>query len=550
MSQDGGDPSGRRPPAARLSGVSKRFGSVAALQGVDLELAPGEIHGILGENGAGKTTLARILAGLITPDGGQVDIAGRPVALTSARAARAMGVAMVHQHFSLVDRFTGLANVALFNPGAWTRAGTPRPGYRGTVESRARELNLDVALDVPVGLLGVGDRQRIEILKALMTGTRVLLLDEPTAVLAPGEIEGLFAVLDAVARSGTAIGLVSHRLDEVFAVTRRATVLRRGRRILTGETGSLTQQHLAQAMIGEPSGARTGRRTHVPGQARARRRARTVAHRNTEEAKSAPTGADPSATAMHVESPADAAPATVVASLEHVGVGTRVRARLTDVTLQVRRGEIVGIAGVDGNGQRTLAAVLAGTRRPDTGTAALPRRIGWIPQDRDREGLVGTFTITENVALAFHGAREHRRGPWLEWHSLRQRATQVIQEMDVRCPSPNVAAQTLSGGNQQRVVAGREFLRAQDLLVAEQPTRGLDIRATSAVRERIVRLARGASVPLPPPGIVLVSGDLDEICDLADRVYVMVRGRLVFVGSGEHNPETIGSRMLGAVSDS
>ena len=219
--------------AARLRDVTRRFGPVTALDGVSFDLVPGEIHGLLGENGAGKTTLARILGGLLAPDHGRVEIGGREVALRSARDARALGVAMVHQHFSLVPRFTGFENIALFNGGAWTGKGTAAPGYRERVEARARELKLEVELDVPVTALGVGARQRIEILKALMSETGVLLLDEPTAVLAPQEVAGLFAVLKRVAGAGTGIVLVAHKLDEVLAAADRVTVLRRGQRVLT-----------------------------------------------------------------------------------------------------------------------------------------------------------------------------------------------------------------------------------------------------------------------------------------------------------------------------
>ncbi|MYJ68166.1 MAG: ATP-binding cassette domain-containing protein, partial [Gemmatimonadetes bacterium] len=219
--------------AVRLRGVAKRFGAVRALEGVDFELAPGEIHGLLGENGAGKTTLARVVAGLLAPDAGQVEIGGREVRLGSAAEARALGVAMVHQHFSLVPRFTGFENVALFNAEAWTRRGRARPGYRERIEARAAELGLPVELDVPVERMGVADRQRIEILKALMGETRVLLLDEPTAVLAPQEVTGLFTVLRRVAAAGTGIVLVAHKLDEVLAAADRVTVLRRGRWVLT-----------------------------------------------------------------------------------------------------------------------------------------------------------------------------------------------------------------------------------------------------------------------------------------------------------------------------
>ena len=216
---------------------------------------------------------------------------------------------------------------------------------------------------------------------------------------------------------------------------------------------------------------------------------------------------------------------------------------LRDVDLTVRRGEILGIAGVDGNGQRALAAVLAGMVKPDSGTAMLPREVGWIPQDRGEEGLVKDFTITENVALALHAKAAYRRGPWLDWAGIGERSAALVDEMDVRAGSAEARARTLSGGNQQKVVAGREFLRAGELLVAESPTRGLDVKATRAVRTRLADLVRAGD---RPPAVVLISADLDEVLELADRIAVMVRGRLIPVRPEDHNPTAIGALMLSA----
>ena len=493
--------------AARLDSITKRFGPVTALDAVDFELAPGEIHGLLGENGAGKTTLACVLGGLLAPDAGVVEIAGRTVALRSARDARELGVAMVHQHFSLVPRFTGFENVALFNGEAWTRRGTVERTYRKRVEARARELRLDVALDEPVAGLGAGQRQRIEILKALMSETRVLLLDEPTAVLAPQEVDGLFTVLREVAGAGAAIVLVAHKLDEVLAVADRVTVLRRGRRVLTEEAAAVSARGLAEAMIGEALGDGAGGRG----------------------------GADNGGGAGDHDGPA--------ATLTGVTVDSPGAFPLRDVDLTVRRGEILGIAGVDGNGQRALAAVLAGMVKPDSGTAVLPREVGWIPQDRGEEGLVRDFTITENVALALHAKAAYRRGPWLDWAGIGDRSAALVDEMDVRAGSPDARARTLSGGNQQKVVTGREFLRAGELLVAESPTRGLDVKATRVVRARIADLVKAGD---RPPAVVLISADLDEVLELADRIAVMVRGRLIPVRPEDHNPTAIGALMLSA----
>ena len=505
--------------AARLSGITKRFGAVAALRQVDFDLAPGEIHGLLGENGAGKTTLARVVAGLLSPDAGRVEMGGNAVTVGSAAEARALGVGMVHQHFSLVPRFTGIENVALFNSEAWTRGGRVEAGYRERVEARAEELGLPVKLDVVVAQMGVVERQRVEILKALMGETRILLLDEPTAVLAPQEVEGLFAVLRQVAAAGTGIVLVAHKLDEVLAAADRVTVLRRGRWVMTCEAAGVTARELADAMVGAASPA-------LPG------------------------GTEVLARGREAQPPADGTSTSdavgrqsVVASLEGATVMSEGGTGLRGVTLTVQRGEIVGIAGVGGNGQRALAAVLAGVRVPDEGEAMLPDEVGWIPQDRGGEGLVNDFTITDNVALALHVKTAYRRGPWLDWAGIEGAAAALVGEMDVRAGSPGVVAGTLSGGNQQKMVAGREFLRGGDLLVAESPTRGLDVKATVAVRARIADLVRRGD---RPPGIVLISTDLDEILELSDRIAVMVRGRLLPVLREDHNPAGIGELMLSA----
>ena len=521
------------PRAATLQDISKRFGPVTALARVGFDLAPGEIHGLLGENGAGKTTLARVLGGLLAPDAGRVEIGGHAVTLRSARDARAMGVAMVHQHFSLVPRFTGFENVALFNAEAWTGRGTATRGYRARVEARAAELKLDAQLDVPVARLGVGERQRIEILKALMSETRVLLLDEPTAVLTPGEVDGLLDVLGQVARAGTGIVLVAHKLDEVLAAADRVTVLRRGRWVLTEKAAALSARELAEAMVGgalpdsgtlrggaSRSATDEGRETGDGG-----RRIAAGGLRAADGRRQPANGADD------------------VAVLDGVAVGSAGASSLRAIDLTVRRGEIVGVAGVDGNGQRELAGVLAGVIKPAAGTATLPGEVGWIPQDRGEEGLVDDFTITENVAFALHGAGSHRKGPWLDWAAIGKTAAGLVREMDVRAGSPDDTAGTLSGGNQQKVVTGREFLRARDLLVAESPTRGLDVKATRAVRARIAALARTAD---RPPGIVLISADLDEILELADRIVVIVRGRLIPVPPESRTVAAIGQLMLSA----
>lgn len=490
-------PGRQQPPVARLTGVTKRFGAVVALERVRFELAPGEIHGLLGENGAGKTTLARVLAGLLAPDEGQVEVAGTPVRLRSAADARRLGVAMVHQHFSLVPRFTGFENVALFNQEAWTRS---------QVEARAAELGLAADLDMRAEQMSVGQRQRIEILKALMSKTRVLLLDEPTAVLAPQEVERLLEMLRRVARSGTGIVLVAHKLDEVLSVADRVTVLRRGKRILAGPARELSARELAVAMVGEEVG-----------------RDRFCDKLPLEFVK--------------------AGPAHVVASLADVTAGSPEAPALRDATLVARRGEVLGVAGVEGNGQRELAAVLAGVLQPLSGVARVPSKPGWMPLDRGEEGLVGAFPLDWNVALALHDDPASCRGPWLDWSGIKERTKALLANADVTAPGLEAFAETLSGGNQQRLLVARELGRSKELLIAESPTRGLDVKASRDVRRRLTEFARTGD---PPPAVVLISSDLDEIVELSNRIVVLVRGRIVPVPPSDRSATAIGELMLAA----
>ena len=477
-----------------IRGLTKRFGALTALEGASLTTHPGEIHALLGENGAGKSTLLNVLGGLLTPDAGEIRLHGRPVRIGTPREAVAAGIGMVHQHFTLVPRFTVLENVALGVRSGWG-LGWPLKEVRNRLEVLAGETGLNVDPDARAETLGVGARQRVEILKALLWNPSILALDEPTAVLTPDEVERLFQILRGLAAGGRTILLVAHKLDEVLAVAHRITVLRDGRTVMEAPRSEVDEGTLARAMVGR----------EVP----------------------------PPAT------PTPSTPGETVARLEGVHLrGGRGEERLRDVTLEVKRGEIVGVAGVEGNGQRELALLLARRVVADGGRVELPPRVGFIPQDRREEGLVLDFDISGNLALALHDDPHWRRGPALDWGRIRTEAGGLIQRYGVRAPGPDTVVRNLSGGNQQKVVVGREMDRDPHLLVVENPTRGLDVGATGFVHGELRRRREGR-------GIVLLSTDLDEVLALSDRIVVMIRGTLVEVPEAERSREGVGLRMLG-----
>ena len=500
-------------PRVRLTGIVRRFGTVTALDGADLELHDGEVHGVLGENGAGKTTLLGILGGMLEPDEGRIEIDGAPVALRSPRDAWRHGIGMVHQHFKLVPALTVLENLSLGLRASGRGSRLPYALVRERVADLEASTGLSVDLDRPVSELSVGARQRVEILKALLRDPRILVLDEPTAVLTPDEADALFEVLRGLARGGRVVALVAHKLDEVMGVSDRLTVLRAGRTVRTGSAAEVSTEELVRAMVGGDRGFRAF--------------------------EAAASGGSSERGGRDLREGAGA----FVAELEGVGVrGDRGGWAVREASLAVRRGEIVGIAGVEGNGQRELALLLSGRLAPDEGRARLPEEAGFVPQDRTTEGLVGGFDLVENVALALHDRAGDRR--WLmPWAEARRRTESICSEYGVVARDSHVRVSTLSGGNQQRLVVGRELGRARDLLVAENPTRGLDIAATAFVRGELRRRVRG--IP-PAPGVVLISSDLDEVLALSDRVLVMVRGRLIEVPELRLSREGIGAMMLGA----
>ncbi len=465
-------------PVLELRGIHRRFGSVQALRGADFTLLPGEVHALLGENGAGKTTLMHIAAGLLQPDAGAVVVREVPRPRLSPRTARGLGLGMVHQHFTSVPAFTVAENVAL--TAGWPVAPA---ALRRRVKETSERAGLPLDPDARAEHLSVALRQRLEIVKALAADARILLLDEPTAVLAPAEVDELFRVIRRFTDQGGSVVLITHKLDEALAAADRVTVLRRGEVALTAQVAETTTAALAAAMIGE--GAEEHRIEPPP--------------------------------------PAVRATAGPPVRLEAVDVGREsgLGMALRGASLTVEAGEIVGIAAVEGNGQRELLRVIAGRIQPLRGRRRVAEPIAFIPEDRTTEGLIPAMTLTENLVLGSSGSEPWIRGRTVDWRAAEAKTAALLAELAVVAPGPWVPAASLSGGNQQRVVLGRELSRRPAVVVAENPTRGLDIRASAAIHTWIRRAAaEGAAV-------VFHSSDLDEVLALATLPVVARRGTLV-----------------------
>jgi simple sugar transport system ATP-binding protein len=483
-----------------LRNVTKRYGAVAAIDGVSIEIRRGEIHAILGENGAGKTTLMRVLCGLARPDAGEILVDGAPAHLRSPRDAARLGIAMVHQHQMLAPRLTVAENLLLAlrdERGFFVHAAR----VRARVSALSERFGLGLDPDATIASLTVGVAQRVEILKALANDASVLILDEPTAVLAPPEVASLLEIMRRSAASGAAVLFVTHKLAEVRAAASRVTVLRRGRVTLEMDVGSETDvETLARAVV----------------------------------------GAENAASASHaLPSPSRA---EVLLSLRDVVDRSRVLER---VTLDVHAGEIVGIAGVDGNGQAELARVVAGIEPALEGALTAPPQLALVPGDRTLEGLVGEMPIWENLSIGPHRVREFRRRGILgslgvlDRAKLRRHAARLATEYDVRAANLDQRAAELSGGNQQKVVLARALATGARVLVAVNPTRGLDVGATRFVHNALVaHRDRGGAV-------LLISSDLDELLALSDRAGVLFRGALTMLPPAETTLARIGELMVG-----
>jgi simple sugar transport system ATP-binding protein len=505
---------GARRPALELVDIDKRFGAVHANKRVRVTVPAGTIHGIIGENGAGKSTLMSIVYGYYQPDSGEIRVAGRPVSIRRPADAIAVGIGMVHQHFMLVDRFTVLENVVLGAEGGALLA-------RGVRKARAelarieREYGLDMDPDAVVGDLPVGLRQRVEILKALFRGAQILILDEPTGVLTPQEADDLFRILHLWREQGRTVILITHKLREVLAITDNVTVMRRGEVVANVRTAETDREQLAELMVGRRVNLRVDKRPAQPG--------------------------------------GDVLTINRLSVVDGRGVE-----RVKDVSFSVRAGEIVGIAGVSGNGQSELLAAIAGLAAPAAGQvyfagqdlaaidrdlpAHAARRVGvaHVPEDRQRMGLVIPFPAYNNAVLGYHDDADLSRLGVMSRFAKVQRCRRLMESYDVRPVAPYLRSGHFSGGNQQKIVVGREMDRDPELLLVGQPTRGVDIGAIEFIHQRLVELRdRGKA-------ILLVSVELDEILALADRVLVMFDGALVGeVDAAVADERTLGLMMAG-----
>lgn len=501
------------PPAIEFIGIDKRFGAVHANRDVDLAIDAGTIHGLVGENGAGKSTLVSILYGFYAADRGEIRLHGRRAALrTSAEAIRA-GIGMVHQQFMLVETMSVLENVLLGAEGTM-RLAPAEAKARAVLARLARDYDLAVDPDAIVGDLSVGEQQRVEILKTLFRGAEILILDEPTAVLTPAEAAHLFRILRRLADEGKTVLLITHKLKEIMAITDRVSVMRAGEIVADHLTRETSVERLAEAMVGRRVLLEVAKRPSVPG-----------------------------AVELRVED-------LVVTDRRGVTVVDR-------VSLEVRAGEIVGVAGVAGNGQSELIETIAGIRRPTRGRIRLGGRdvvgldpaeireagLAHVPEDRHRTGLVLDFSAEENMLLGHEEDPAWAHGLLLDRAAIRRAAETAFADFDIRPSDPTLRAALFSGGNQQKLVVAREVAHEPRVLLVGQPTRGVDIGAIEAIHRRLIDLRDQGRA------ILLVSAELDEIRALCDRILVMCRGRI----TGECRPSAseteIGLMMAGAVGE-
>ena len=508
---------GPHPPAIVLHAINKRFGSVQANKDVSLTVGAGTIHGIVGENGAGKSTLMSILYGFYEADSGSIEIFGEPTAIRSAQDAIAAGIGMVHQHFMLVDVFTVLENILLGAEGGPLLAGGMAAARR-EVERLEREYGLEVDPDAVVGELPVGLRQRVELLKALYRGARILILDEPTGVLTPQEADQLFEILKSMRAQGVTVVLITHKLREIMAITDSVSVMCAGQIVAERPTAETTREELAELMVGRKVLMNVDRGVARPGEPVLEARNLTV--------------------------------------IDDKGV-----TRVDNVSFTLRRGEIVGIAGVSGNGQSELLEALSGIRPLGGGEIHIknvtvsqtvpcdPSRmramhLAHVPEDRQRMGLITAFEARESAILGYHRDPRYSGPLFLHDAEILSDTADKMSHFDVRPQNPRLKCANFSGGNQQKLVLAREIEQHPEILLVGQPTRGVDIGAIEFIHRRLIDM-RDAGC-----GVLLVSVELDEIMALSDRILVMFEGRIVGEVSGKSaDPRTLGLMMANAMPD-
>jgi len=503
----------RPPPAVAMRAIDKRFGAVHANRAVDLTVPAGTVHGIVGENGAGKSTLMSILYGFYHADSGTIEIDGRPAKIANSHDAIAQGIGMVHQHFMLVDTLSALDNIMLGAEPAWL-LNSARRAVRAKLDALMRDTGLTVDLDAKVEDLPVGERQRLEILKALHRGARILILDEPTAVLTPHETEQLFVTLRGLRSRGTTILLITHKLKEIMALCDAVTVMRGGAVVLDAPTAGTSIDALAEAMV--------GRRVHL----------------GRIEAGKGVRGDE----LLRAEG---------LTWRDALGV-----ARLAGVSVSLRAGEILGIAGVSGNGQSELLDVLAGLLVPQHGQLVIGERrfvpahwltpdvaralrIAHVPEDRQKRGLVLPFAAWESAVLGYQRLPRYNRGGLLQQATMRGDCATMMDRFDVRPRQCDLKSAKFSGGNQQKLVLAREAAREPRILLVGQPTRGVDIGAIEFIHERLRAMRDAGST------VLLVSSELDEILALSDRVIVMNAGQIVGELPIEQCSESALGRLMG-----
>ncbi|MBA4419756.1 MAG: ABC transporter ATP-binding protein [Anaerolinea sp.] len=487
----------------RMVGISKRFPGVLANDNIDFEVKAGQVHGILGENGAGKTTLMKILYGLHQPDSGEIFLNGKKVEIHSPKAAGDLGIGMVHQHFMLIENLTALENVVLGLPTKHPPLLDLEPA-RNRFNELTKEYDLHLTPSSPVWSLPVGDQQWLEILKLLFRNAKLLILDEPTAVLAPKQAKQLLSTVRRFAQEGRAIIFISHKLEEMKEVVDCVTVLRDGHVVGTVDPKEVQSAQLAQMMVGRD--VFLDRRERAP-------------YKDKKE----------------------------VLVIEHLDcLNDRKLPALRKIDLTVKSGEIVGVAGVDGNGQRELAECITGLRQFTGGTIHINQKpvdgvindttlLGYIPEDRHKTGLVLKFTVEENLILKTFEELPYTKRGIIQWHEIRQKADALIKEYDIRTPNSMVPVNHLSGGNQQKVVVARELSNKPALLISSQPTRGLDLGAVESVHNFLLKERnRGAAV-------LFISTELSEVLTLSDRIIVMFNGEIM----GDLNAEKVDVNLIG-----